>query len=240
MFSAIRKRLSYANVAVTIALVFAMTGGAYAASRYVITSTKQISPKVLKALKGNAGAKGSPGATGSPGPAGSGGAQGPAGPAGPAGPGGPQGPAGPAGKNGENGKDGTTGFTATLPSGKTETGTWGWVAPAEKDAVAELSFNIPLAEPSAAHFVTAAEQTGHTAPAECPGTALAPTAQKGNLCVYETQTFGTLATTPEIGVPGKGPLGLGGEKGAGTVGAELLVKCETECLAEGTWAVTAE
>lgn len=40
MIGFIRKRLSYANVAVTLALVFAMSGGAYAASRFVITSTK--------------------------------------------------------------------------------------------------------------------------------------------------------------------------------------------------------
>jgi hypothetical protein len=32
--------MSYANVAATMALVFAMTGGAYAAKKYVITSTK--------------------------------------------------------------------------------------------------------------------------------------------------------------------------------------------------------
>ena len=31
MFSMIRKRLTFANVAMTLALVFAMTGGAYAA-----------------------------------------------------------------------------------------------------------------------------------------------------------------------------------------------------------------
>lgn len=48
MFSRIRNRMIYANVAMTVALVFAMSGGAYAASRYMITSTKQISPKVLK------------------------------------------------------------------------------------------------------------------------------------------------------------------------------------------------
>lgn len=47
MFSRIRKRLTYANVAMTMALVFAMSGGAYAAKKYVITSTKQIKPSVL-------------------------------------------------------------------------------------------------------------------------------------------------------------------------------------------------
>lgn len=37
MFSRIRKRMTYANVAVTVALVFAMAGGAYAAGRCLIT-----------------------------------------------------------------------------------------------------------------------------------------------------------------------------------------------------------
>jgi hypothetical protein len=36
----------------TLALVFAMSGGAYAARRFVITSTKQIKPSVLKSLSG--------------------------------------------------------------------------------------------------------------------------------------------------------------------------------------------
>jgi hypothetical protein len=39
-----------ADVSVSLALVFAMTGGAYAARKIIITSTKQISPKVLKKL----------------------------------------------------------------------------------------------------------------------------------------------------------------------------------------------
>ena len=81
MFSAIRRRLrlSPATVIAGLALVFAMTGGAYAAKKYLITSTKQISPSVLKQLQGKAGAAGAPGAAGAQG------AQGPAGPAGPAG-----------------------------------------------------------------------------------------------------------------------------------------------------------
>jgi hypothetical protein len=42
-----KRRLSYANVAMTVAVVFAMSGGAFAARKYVIISSKQISPKVL-------------------------------------------------------------------------------------------------------------------------------------------------------------------------------------------------
>ena len=116
MFSAIRKRITYTNVAVTVALVFAMAGGAYAAKKYVITSTKQISPKVLAALKGKAGANG------------------PVGPAGPAGSVGPAGPAGAKGENGKEGKEGKTGTTgATGPEGATgttgPTGTTGATGP---------------------------------------------------------------------------------------------------------------
>jgi hypothetical protein len=70
MPSALRSRLTYANVVATLALVFAMSGGALAATHYLITSTKQISPKVLKDLKGKGGAAGTAGATGKEGAAG--------------------------------------------------------------------------------------------------------------------------------------------------------------------------
>jgi hypothetical protein len=81
-----RRHLSYANVAATLALVFAMSGGALAAKHYLINSTNQINPKVLKklrGLKGPAGAAGKTGATGAAGATGATGLQGPAtGPAG--------------------------------------------------------------------------------------------------------------------------------------------------------------
>ena len=56
-----RVRLSYANVIATLALLLAMSGGAIAATHYLITSTKQISPRVLRALRGRQGLPGRPG-----------------------------------------------------------------------------------------------------------------------------------------------------------------------------------
>jgi hypothetical protein len=79
----IRRHLNYANLAATLALVFSMSAGAIAATHYLITSTKQISPKVLRSLRGKTGASGKTGATG---------------------PAGPIGPAGPRGLNGIEGK----------------------------------------------------------------------------------------------------------------------------------------
>ncbi|HWY18280.1 MAG TPA: hypothetical protein VNY27_06160 [Solirubrobacteraceae bacterium] len=57
--------------------MFAMSGGALAAKHYLINSTKQINPKVLKSLKGNTGAAGVPGTQGKEGPQGKEGAPNP-------------------------------------------------------------------------------------------------------------------------------------------------------------------
>lgn len=78
-----RRHLNYANVVATFALVFAMSGGALAAHHYLINSTKQIKPSVLKSLKGKTGKTGATGAAG---------------------------PQGPAGVNGTNGTNGTNGI----------------------------------------------------------------------------------------------------------------------------------
>jgi hypothetical protein len=93
-----RRRLSYANVTATLALVFAMSGGALAANHYLIESTKQIKPSVLKKLKGARGAKGANGTVGTIGPAGAAGAAG---------------KEGPQGKEGKTGKEGPEGESAT-------------------------------------------------------------------------------------------------------------------------------
>jgi hypothetical protein len=58
------------NPVAWLALFVALGGTSLAASRYKITSTSQINPKVIKKLKGNAGAPGPRGPIGPAGPAG--------------------------------------------------------------------------------------------------------------------------------------------------------------------------
>ena len=48
---ALRRKLTYANVTATLALVFAMSGGALAAKHYLLNSTSQVNPRVLHALE---------------------------------------------------------------------------------------------------------------------------------------------------------------------------------------------
>jgi hypothetical protein len=155
MFSTLRTRFGIPGVISVIALVFAMFGGAYAASNS--SGGGKATASKSKAKKGPRGPRG---------------ATGPAGPQGPAGPAGPKGDTGAAGSNGspgapgadgksvtgepiaaggacgvgvtgvkytlnaastnvcngKNGKDGETGFTEFLPSEKTETGVWRFVS----------------------------------------------------------------------------------------------------------------
>jgi len=80
------RRISPALVLSVVALLLACSGTAFAAKKYLITSTHQISPKVLAQLKGARGPAGAAGANGAPGANGATGAQGPAGTAGTRGP----------------------------------------------------------------------------------------------------------------------------------------------------------
>ena len=125
------RRPSPAMVVACLALFVASAGTSIAASHYLITSTKQIKPSVLKQLKGARGPagpsatpaaalpgqKGDTGATGATGPAGPKGDTGAAGPAGPqgskgnTGDTGAAGPPGSAGANGSNGSQGPKGDT---------------------------------------------------------------------------------------------------------------------------------
>jgi hypothetical protein len=259
MFSIIRKRVTYANVALTVALVFAMSGGAFAASKYLITSAKQIKPSVLKSLQGKAGPAG---ATGLAGAAGAAGPQGPAGPKGDAGAPGAAGEPGASGTNGVsvtskefsgkkekcleggsefvsssgktfacNGKEGSP-WTAGgfLPSGATETGNWTiQVGPQFKSlfyaAISSISFTIPLKVAPAAHYIVGSPTS------ECPGSFSKPTAEPGQLCVYEELHNGAVVK------------GLRADTSGAYVEAIDLVSAEEDeegGYAYGTWATTAE
>jgi hypothetical protein len=209
MFAKIRKRFTYTNIAMTIALIFAMSGGAYAAGKYVISSTKQISPKVLASLKGK------PGTNGAQGPAG------PAGPQGPVGAAGAKGETGTAGQNGtpgekgsqgEKGTAGTNGFNGTngakgpagpegptgptgspwtpnneLPSGATETGTWGGRPAQSQFAIATINFPVALAAELSATSV-------HLLPSKPEATGT------GNLEEGEHEVNGVAASSGTFGI----------------------------------------
>ncbi len=235
MFSAVRARFTYANVVATLALVFAMSGGAYAASRYLITSTKQISPKVLKSLRGANGSNGIAGPAGAVGAAGAVGPQGPAGTVGAkgeTGAAGAPGAPGAAGKKGEPGSPWTAG--GTLPVGATETGGVSYHGPGEQTLFLPMSFSIPLAaELNEEHVeIVTAGSTG----TNCTGTSQNPTAPSGFLCVY-------LAEEPEpnnIGTTAILRSGQPGGPGASKAGAVLVIRpLQTEPPPiYGTWAVT--
>ncbi len=262
----IRTHSSVSRLVAVVALVFAMTGGALAANKYLITSTKQIKPSVLKKLQGKAGPKGAQGAPGTPGVPG---AQGPAGPAGPKGETGAQGPAG-SGSKGEPGAKGATGATGvtgatvtgpagvtgpegicstsacSLPSGATETGTWsayyyGLTTPNVPIKVA-ISFPIRVQGVTSKAFIFTEEEVEgkNFGTSGCSGTALEPVAPKDTLCVFTTSERLTKVAVPivENQIGGVGQYAPFGT----TLRYEVEEVSPTEpglIREEGTWAVTA-
>ena len=151
------RRLNYANVTATLALFFAMSGGALAAKHYLLNSTKQINPKVLRALRGRTGATGAPGAPGAPGGT---------------------------GKEGLAGKEGPTGPfpTGNAPRGITIRGAYGVFSANGTNGYSEISFGYTLAARPAIKYIA----EGSAVPPECAGgTVKLPQAQPGNLCIFE-------------------------------------------------------
>jgi hypothetical protein len=262
LLSVIRKRLCYANVVATLALVFAMSGGALAAGHYLLTSTSQVSPKVLKALKGKKGAAGPVGAAGAQGPKGEAGANGGPGAPGAKGEPGPKGETGAPGTPGTAGKEGSP-WTAggTLPAGKSETGAWeGSGGPGiegvDSARVVLASFAIPLPAPPTIYVVGVEEGQGEakenekpkkrneerkekgeaeiplTIPADCNGNAAKPEATNGDLCVF-------VQSDQNVNLF---PLGLPINKLITTAGVVTnldVFDFEEGFYLAGTWAVTA-
>jgi hypothetical protein len=292
MFSTLRTRFGIPGVISVMALVFAMFGGAYAATN------------------GSSGGKATASAKAKKGPRGPKGATGPQGPAGPQGPKGDTGAPGTPGKDGTsvanstepagpnckaggtklvgtsttyacNGEKGATGATGkkgdpwtvggTLPEEATETGAWafgtGAAVPEGEVLRVSISFPIPLAaELTEAEAVTcvpncAAESHIHfinqegkevTAaspieeglvenPPHCDGTAAAPSADPGHLCVYTGSLVGATIGTPPTNIFPIRLVGAGNffEAGASTAGATLIFSQVSEtATGVGTFAVT--
>lgn len=256
MFSAIRRRLhvSPATVIASLALVFAMAGGAYAAGRYVITSTKQIKPSVLAQLKGKAGSAGANGAQGPAGPQGAVGAAGGKGETGGTGPEGKEGKAGKEGKEGPEGSPWTDG--GTLPEGATLKGEWtvtGQASAAEQRFYGSVSFEIPLSAAPLRHYI----KFQAPLPSGCTGSLADPGAGKGNVCVFEGETEnseGELGVGSHVNLPdiytfefGHLPAPEQSEQGPGPSSTKvsplgfgiLAVSHEAGTVKDyGTWAVT--
>jgi Collagen triple helix repeat (20 copies) len=210
----VRKHITYANVAATMALFFAMTGGAIAAKHFLVSSTKQISPSVLKKLKGNTGKTGKTGATGATGAAGA------------------------AGAKGETGPKGEAGLSAlaTLPSGASESGSYGFevanVKTGQHPSVT-VTFPIPLAEraPEAQVIYNGPGETS----AHCSGIGHA---ERGFVCLYSSRRA-SLVTFDGVFDPDTAAI----VKGTGTTGFTLIDLTTTAEVAEafdtGTYTLTA-
>jgi hypothetical protein len=234
MFS-LRNRFGIPGVISVIALVFAMTGGAYAAKKYVITSPKQIKPTVLKTLKGKRGPRGPAGVAGTAGPQGPAGAPGAKGDKGDTGAQGPQGGQGPQGNPGPQGVAGPAGpagdpwtVGGTLPPGETETGTWGGQSLEGGLFAFPISFTLPLTDPPTPVYVSGESAAG------CPGIIGGiPTAEPGKLCVYAGRV-------EDAGIPSfLDPENSEAAEGASRSGTLAGVFCEEFCAIYGVWAVTA-
>jgi hypothetical protein len=233
-----------------------MTGGAYAAKKFLITSTKQIKPSVIAQLLRGKGV---------------------AGPIGPVGSEGKQGPPGVPGKDGVNGAagesvtpkqvptkvaacagqggsefkaggsstlacNGMTGFTETLPSEKSERGQWGAFS-GSGPSFTGVSFAIPVGEETKARVIglEEGENEAHESTIiqkhECGGTSAAPVAAPGYFCVFTSAAVNVskvLVTDAEL-------ISLTENGFAGKSGAVLeIAPSGSPSAAAGPWVVTAE
>jgi len=259
MLSPLRNRFGIPGVISVIALVFAMFGGAYAASNSGDGGASASAKRHHKKKQGGLNAKqkkqvksiaksyqgsGPAGAAGPQGPAGANGSDGAKGDAGAQGKGGPQGEPGP------EGAPWTAG--GTLPSGETETGAWSFGPPQNAFSLPRLlvSIPIPLAAPlgeGEVHYINAAgkevvlnfefEAPEEVTDEHCHGSAASPSADPGHLCIYEGEALSG-ATFLGGNISIKDP--TDGSVGAAVSGAYFeFITANTSAHGAGTWAVTA-
>jgi hypothetical protein len=212
------RHLSYANVASTLALLFAMGGSAIAASHYLINSTHQINPKVIRALRGKQGRRGESGT------------------AGPAGVKGAEGQRGLEGQRGSEGQRGPEGASALTPlgSGISESGVFSTGARNTGPGLllAAFQFPKPLLEPipvSHVFYTPAGTPISHCAG---PGEA-----EAGYLCIYSAVKLG-------LGIPTLFDPETNSNQRTGTLGFGLIWTSTTTKEGEvesdsGSYTVTA-
>lgn len=264
MFHRFHDRFGTAGVVIgVIALIAALGGSALAAGGLTKPQEKQVT-KIAKKYAGKPGAAGAPGAPGASGTNGTNGKDGAPGANGKDGAPGAPGTNGtngvsvtgvpePAGANCTNGgtkytsasgvnyvcngANGQTGFTETLPVGETETGTFafsGLKTEAFPFYWVPISFAIPLSaglEASEVHYST---EAGFAT--TCTGSAEAPTAPSGHLCIYQTfafnaNAFGVFKPDPLLEEAGTFPSGA-------AIAYQIPTSPPTAAFALGTWAVT--
>ena len=203
----LREHLTYANVISTICLFLVLGGGAAVAVTTGLpknsVGSKQLKKGAVTPVKLSAASKKTL--------------------VGPQGLRGPEGPRGPIGPTGE------AGLPSTLPSGKTEKGSYGFASTrleASNPVFSpgfQVSYPIPLSFEPSVNIVP----EGGPATASCPGDVSNPTAAAGKLCIYADREDVGLSLE---NVPAEGKFGF-------------LVFPEAEegenYEVYGTWAVTA-
>jgi hypothetical protein len=256
MILLLRNRLGVPGIISVIALVLSMSGGAFAAKDYLGSGATALQKK-SKGKPGPRGPRGKPGKEGPPGPPGAPGAPGAKGDPGANGANGQSVEAEAAGaecpeggikfKIGSetdfvcNGEEGPAGpITGELPTGVSLTGIWSTplVGDGNTFQLAAISFGLSVDPAPEAHYINEAgkevvfngssyeELDSHP---DCDGTAAAPTADAGHVCIYTTNGAGTAP------FPGGGLLSSTEPKSGVMVGFEVGPFKN----AKGTWAVKA-
>lgn len=209
------RRLSYASAAAALALVLSLSSGAIAARHYLLTSTKQIKPRVLAALRATAGRAGAPGAPGAPGA---------------------QGLRGPRGETGPQGS--LSAAPGVLAPGQTETGVWGGgYEITEGRTRYRLTASFPLALPAPLPEGSVGYVPKGSPPTSaCPG---AGRAAPSFICLYEAASENLEPPSQAAVFDPEQFAGPSQATGRSGFAIELTAKGEDPSSVSGTFAVTA-